>query len=97
MRYAAFAVLIVGAVFFSIDAAAQQGPPVENVDPGDGGSGVIGCAECSVMPGSTYASCSYDDDGGHWADCRGGSICYSGADGSEECFPDCGRTRCYLA
>ena len=98
MRHAFFAVVVMLAIFASADVLAQVGPPVENPDPGDGGSGgVVGCYECSRDQTTNSASCSLEEDGGHWADCQGGQICYKFADGSEYCQPYCGRQRCYLA
>lgn len=99
MRHVLLAVVVMFAMLPAVDVVAQTGPPVENPDPGDGGGGggVLGCDECSVSIGSDFASCSTDNDGGHWADCQGGTICWRWPNGEEECDPYCGESRCYLA
>lgn len=98
MRHAFFAVVVMLAIFASADVLAQVGPPVENPDPGDGGSGgVVGCYTCDHDPLTNTASCTFEATGGHWADCVGGQMCYRFADGSEDCHPFCGYQRCYLA
>lgn len=97
MRFMLFTAVLLFAVFASIDVVAQNHPGEQELDPGAGGDGGTGCAECTrSIDDYNAAECTSDPKGG-WADCVGGSQCYNGADGSRVCEPYCGENRCLLA
>ena len=80
----------------AVTSDASDGPDTNALCPydecdGSGGGGYVGCYDCSSN--GTTATCY--TGGRYWADCAGGSICYSMSGGGWYCEPYCGRRRCY--
>ena len=88
MRKTTVAVLCL--VFAFSGVVLAENPPVGGIDEPFHNS----CSTCTYNLWVDEGVCNASP-AGDWADCTGGKICYNDPLAGTQCYPYCGRTRCY--
>ena len=89
MRHLKVAVLLL--LVFALPLAGDDDPPIDIVDPDNGESG---CVECAQSMGEIV--CGGEPTGAGWVECEGGWIDLCDGSGACDRVPNCG-SRCAIA